>query len=53
MKNKNRSCAATVALASMMVMAIFLPLAVSGEGVDHSEDFVPTIGIDLGTTYSW
>ncbi|GFO44774.1 78 kda glucose-regulated protein [Plakobranchus ocellatus] len=39
-------------LATLMVITPFLPLAVSGEAMEYSDDMVPTIGIDLGTTYS-
>ncbi|GFS01801.1 78 kDa glucose-regulated protein [Elysia marginata] len=55
MKNhRQNGHGALVALASMMIMAVFLPLAVClpEEAVDYSDKLVPTIGIDLGTTYS-
>ncbi|RUS69613.1 hypothetical protein EGW08_022626, partial [Elysia chlorotica] len=43
---------AMLALASTMIMSLFLPLLVAGEAMHYSDDSVPTIGIDLGTTYS-
>lgn len=42
---------AVMMLGTLMIMTPFLPLLVSGE--KYQDEQIPTIGIDLGTTYSW
>ena len=51
MNERCRNTKALMMLGTLMIITPFLPLLVSGE--QKLDKQIPTIGIDLGTTYSW